>query len=65
MIDLRPVLSDRALLRRRLIMAEILARRGQGPLALGSYVSAHQPGRRPRAMRETSNPPSTQRNSDG
>ena len=43
MIDLHPVIKNPALLRQRLIMAEILARRGQGPLALGSYVSLRRP----------------------
>lgn len=46
MINLHNVLRDPARLRQRLIMAEILARRGQGPLALFSYVAANK--RRPR-----------------
>ena len=42
MINLHDALRDPARLRQRLIMAEILARRGQGPLALFSYAAANK-----------------------
>ena len=65
MIDLHPVLQDPSRLRQRLIMAEVLARRGHGPLALGSYVSAHKPPMPSAAPLRSAPRKSTQGTADG